>query len=227
MEELAVLLAVIFTLCCLFHPISLVLPKETGWSPKEKRFWAGTDAPTFRPRPPLPLAFGARVRPLRCPLRGRSQFGRSAPRERVKMPPEAAFLIELTGRVGVLGLARKSCTVHVYGSAETWDTQKPVGVGVLDDPDARPPRGTGPLVAAVGRIDHDAPLVRSSRGELRGTRPAGAGVPDARRACCRIPLPQAALAQKERALRRAPRFILRIRWLSFRAGRGPLSGRGR
>ena len=26
-----------FTLCCLFHPISLVLPKETGWSPKEKR----------------------------------------------------------------------------------------------------------------------------------------------------------------------------------------------
>ena len=23
---------------CLFHPISLVLPKETGWSPKEKRF---------------------------------------------------------------------------------------------------------------------------------------------------------------------------------------------
>ena len=25
--------------CCQFHPISLVLPKETGWSPKEKRFW--------------------------------------------------------------------------------------------------------------------------------------------------------------------------------------------
>ena len=39
LEELAVLLAVIFTLCCLFHPISLVLPKETGWSPKEKRLW--------------------------------------------------------------------------------------------------------------------------------------------------------------------------------------------
>ena len=37
MEELAVLLLVVFTLCCLFHPISLVLPKETGWSPKEKR----------------------------------------------------------------------------------------------------------------------------------------------------------------------------------------------
>ena len=36
-EELAVLLLVVFTLCCLFHPISLVLPKETGWSPKEKR----------------------------------------------------------------------------------------------------------------------------------------------------------------------------------------------
>ena len=23
----------------LIHPISLVLPKETGWSPKEKRLW--------------------------------------------------------------------------------------------------------------------------------------------------------------------------------------------
>ena len=32
--------AVCWTLrwCCQFHPISLVLPKETGWSPKEKRF---------------------------------------------------------------------------------------------------------------------------------------------------------------------------------------------
>ena len=31
--------AVCWTLrwCCQFHPISLVLPKETGWSPKEKR----------------------------------------------------------------------------------------------------------------------------------------------------------------------------------------------
>ena len=29
MEELAVLLAVGFALCCQFHPISLVLPKET------------------------------------------------------------------------------------------------------------------------------------------------------------------------------------------------------
>ena len=38
-EELAVLLLRDFTLCCMFHPISLVLPKETGWSPKEKRFW--------------------------------------------------------------------------------------------------------------------------------------------------------------------------------------------
>ena len=37
LEELAVLLAVGFTLCCCFHPISLVLPKETGWSPKERR----------------------------------------------------------------------------------------------------------------------------------------------------------------------------------------------
>ena len=28
-----------FRLVLQFHPISLVLPKETGWSPKEKRFW--------------------------------------------------------------------------------------------------------------------------------------------------------------------------------------------
>ncbi len=25
--------------CCPFHPISLLLRKETGWSPKETRFW--------------------------------------------------------------------------------------------------------------------------------------------------------------------------------------------
>ena len=37
LEELAVLLLRFFTLCCCFHPISLVLPKETGWSPKERR----------------------------------------------------------------------------------------------------------------------------------------------------------------------------------------------
>ena len=37
LAELAVLLLVVFTLCCQFHPISLVLPKETGWSPKERR----------------------------------------------------------------------------------------------------------------------------------------------------------------------------------------------
>ena len=35
--ELAVLMLVVFTLCCRFHPISLVLPKETGWSPNERR----------------------------------------------------------------------------------------------------------------------------------------------------------------------------------------------
>ena len=37
-EELAVLLAVGLYVMLLIHPISLVLPKETGWSPKEKRF---------------------------------------------------------------------------------------------------------------------------------------------------------------------------------------------
>ena len=37
MAELAVLPCWTLRLRCLFHPISLVLPKETGWSPKEKR----------------------------------------------------------------------------------------------------------------------------------------------------------------------------------------------
>ena len=62
-----------FTLrwCCLFHPISLVLPKETGWSPKERRFWGG-DAPVrFRDPPASPTRVGGATRPLRCPLRGR------------------------------------------------------------------------------------------------------------------------------------------------------------
>ena len=35
--ELAVLSCWTLRWCCLFHPISLVLPKETGWSPKERR----------------------------------------------------------------------------------------------------------------------------------------------------------------------------------------------
>ena len=71
MEELAVLLAVGFTFCCLFHPISLVLPKETGWSPKEKRLWGGGAPVRFRDPPASPTRVGAATRPLRCPLRGR------------------------------------------------------------------------------------------------------------------------------------------------------------
>ena len=47
---------------CLFHPISLLLRKETGWSPKETRLWVpprelvgparlshGLEAPTSQP----------------------------------------------------------------------------------------------------------------------------------------------------------------------------------
>ena len=69
--ELAVLLLVVFTLVCLFHPISLVLPKETGWSPKEKRFWGGGAPVRFRDPPASPTRVGGATRPLRCPLRGR------------------------------------------------------------------------------------------------------------------------------------------------------------
>ena len=69
-EELAVLLLVVFTLCCLFHPISLVLPKETGWSPKEKRLWGGGAPVRFRDPPASPTRVGGATRPLRCPLRG-------------------------------------------------------------------------------------------------------------------------------------------------------------
>ena len=70
MEELAELLLVGFTLCCLFHPISLVLPKETGWSPKEKRLWGGGAPVRFRDPPASPTRVGGATRPLRCPLRG-------------------------------------------------------------------------------------------------------------------------------------------------------------
>ena len=80
LEELAVLLLVVFTLCCLFHPISLVLPKETGWSPKEKRLWGGGAPVRFRGPPASPTRVGGATRPLRCPLRGR--IGSLAPRAR-------------------------------------------------------------------------------------------------------------------------------------------------
>ena len=56
---------------CLFHPISLVLPKETGWSPKEKRLWGGGAPVRFRDPPASPTRVGGATRPLRCPLRGR------------------------------------------------------------------------------------------------------------------------------------------------------------
>ena len=55
---------------CQFHPISLVLPKETGWSPKEKRLWGGSAPVRFRGPPASPTRVGAATRPLRCPLRG-------------------------------------------------------------------------------------------------------------------------------------------------------------
>src|SRR5699024_11539133 len=69
--ELAVLLLVVFTLVCLFHPISLVLPKETGWSPKEKTLLGGGAPVRFRDPPASPTRVGGATRPLRCPLRGR------------------------------------------------------------------------------------------------------------------------------------------------------------
>ena len=55
----------------MFHPISLVLPKETGWSPKEKRFLGGGAPVRFRDPPASPTRVGGATRPLRCPLRGR------------------------------------------------------------------------------------------------------------------------------------------------------------
>ena len=70
-EELAVLFCWTLGWCCLFHPISLVLPKETGWSPKEKRFWGGGAPVRFRDPPASPTRVGGATRPLRCPLRGR------------------------------------------------------------------------------------------------------------------------------------------------------------
>ena len=55
-------------------------PKKRGGAPK-KNAWGG-DAPVrFRDPPASPTRVGAATRPLRCPLRGRLQFGRSAPQE--------------------------------------------------------------------------------------------------------------------------------------------------
>ena len=71
LEELAVLFCWTLGWCCLFHPISLVLPKETGWSPKEKRLWGGGAPVRFRDPPASPTRVGGATRPLRCPLRGR------------------------------------------------------------------------------------------------------------------------------------------------------------
>ncbi len=71
LEELAVLSCWTLRWCCLFHPISLVLPKETGWSPKEKRLWGGGVPVRFRDPPASPTRVGGATRPLRCPLRGR------------------------------------------------------------------------------------------------------------------------------------------------------------
>ena len=70
-QELAVLSCWTLRWCCLFHPISLVLPKETGWSPKEKRLWGGGAPVRFRDPPASPTRVGGATRPLRCPLRGR------------------------------------------------------------------------------------------------------------------------------------------------------------
>ena len=58
----------------------MVLPKETGWSPKEKRLWGGGAPVRFRDPPASPTRVGGATRPLRCPLRGR--IGSLAPRAR-------------------------------------------------------------------------------------------------------------------------------------------------
>ena len=69
LAELAVLLAVGLYVVLLIHPISLVLPKETGCSPK-KNAWGGSALVRFRDPPASPTRVGAATRPLRCPLRG-------------------------------------------------------------------------------------------------------------------------------------------------------------
>ena len=52
-------------------PFLWCLPKETGWSPKERRLWGGGAPVRFRDPPASPTRVGAATRPLRCPLRGR------------------------------------------------------------------------------------------------------------------------------------------------------------
>ena len=88
LEELAVLSCWTLRWCCLFHPISLVLPKETGWSPKERRLGGGAPV-RFRDPPASPTRVGGATRPLRCPLRGR--IGSLAPGARGLAGSRLAF----------------------------------------------------------------------------------------------------------------------------------------
>ena len=69
LEELAVLLAVIFTLCCDSTPFLWSCPKKRGGAPK-KSAWGGGAPVRFRDPPASPTRVGGATRPLRCPLRG-------------------------------------------------------------------------------------------------------------------------------------------------------------
>ena len=70
MEELAVLLAVGFALCCDSTPFLWSCPKKRGGAPK-KSAWGGGAPVRFRDPPASPTRVGGATRPLRCPLRGR------------------------------------------------------------------------------------------------------------------------------------------------------------
>ena len=140
-----------FRLCCLFHPISLVLPKETGWSPKERRLgW-------WRPRE------------VSGPTRLSHSRGRCHSAAEVSAPRTIA--IWALRAAGMVKTPRRGVFLFQYGvcgkptSGRGWDpaplrrrkqvpckTYPPVGDGVLDVPLSRSPpalpRSAGPRPGA-------------------------------------------------------------------------------
>ena len=94
------------------------MPKETGWSPKERRFWGGGAPVRFRDPPASPTRVGGATRPLRCPLRGLISSLAAAARGWNPAP-----------------------TRYAHSSAHGASRRNPVGVGVLDDPNVGLPRG--------------------------------------------------------------------------------------
>ena len=57
-----------------FHPISLLLPKETGWSPKGKALWCVSNVPTVLPNVSVTRTWSSRSQRVLVHRRPRTRF---------------------------------------------------------------------------------------------------------------------------------------------------------